>query len=58
MVSLLSLVQILTVVDLAGALFPCLVTALMIAREQSFKFALGLMVRQAIAAIAFSLLLA
>ncbi|WP_287240690.1 MULTISPECIES: hypothetical protein [unclassified Okeania] len=50
--------QILTGVYLAGVLFPCLVTALTIAREQSFKFALMLMGRQAIAAIVFSLLLA
>jgi hypothetical protein len=34
------------------------VTALTIAREQSLKFALGLMVRQAIAAIVFALILA
>jgi Fe2+ transport system protein B len=57
-VSLLSPVQILTGVYLAGVLLPCLVTALTIAREQSFKFALGLMARQAIAAICFALVLA
>ncbi|WP_416671415.1 nucleoside recognition domain-containing protein [Egbenema bharatensis] len=57
-VSLLSPVQILTGVYLAGVLFPCLVTALTIAREQSLKFALGLMVRQATAAICFALVLA
>lgn len=57
-VSLLSPVQILTGVYLAGVLFPCLVTALTISREQSLKFALGLMVRQAIAGIAFALILA
>ncbi len=57
-VSLLSPVQILTGVYLAGVLLPCLVTALTIAREQSFKFALGLMVRQAIAAIVFASILA
>lgn len=57
-VSLLSPVQILTGVYLAGVLLPCLVTALTIAREQSFKFALGLMVRQAIAAIIFAFILA
>jgi ferrous iron transport protein B len=39
-------------------LLPCLVTALTIAREQSLKFALRLMVRQAIAAILFALILA
>jgi Fe2+ transport system protein B len=57
-VSLLSPLQVLTGVYLAGVLLPCLVTALTIAREQSLKFALGLMVRQAIAAIAFTLILA
>ncbi|MEO1146992.1 MAG: nucleoside recognition domain-containing protein [Cyanobacteria bacterium J06638_22] len=57
-VSLLSPVQILTGVYLAGVLLPCLVTALTIAREQSFKFALQLMMRQAIAAIMFALILA
>jgi hypothetical protein len=51
-------VQILTGVYLAGVLFPCLVTALTISREQSFKLALGLMVRQTIAAIGFASLLA
>ncbi|MGB0561239.1 MAG: nucleoside recognition domain-containing protein [Spirulinaceae cyanobacterium] len=56
--AVLTPLQILTGVYLAGVLLPCLVTALTIAREQSFKFALGLMARQAIAAIAFSLLLA
>ena len=50
-VSLLFPVPILTGVYLAGVLFPCLVTVLTIAREQSFKFALGLMVRQAIALV-------
>ncbi|WP_293080788.1 hypothetical protein [Okeania sp. SIO3B5] len=57
-VSLLTPVQILTGVYLAGVLLPCLVTLLMIAREQSFRFALGLMVRQAIASVVFSLFLA
>jgi len=57
-VSLLSPVQILTGVYLAGVLFPCLVTALTISREQSPKFTLELMVRQAIAAIVFALILA
>ncbi|WP_287521325.1 hypothetical protein [Okeania sp. SIO2C2] len=49
--------EILTGVYLAGVMFPYLVTALTIAREQSFKFALMLMGRQAIATIFFSLLL-
>ena len=50
--------QILTGVYLAGVLLPCLVTALTIAREQSVRFAAGLLVRQVIAAILFSLVLA
>ncbi|WP_200817602.1 nucleoside recognition domain-containing protein [Calothrix rhizosoleniae] len=57
-VSLLSPVQILTGVYLAGVLLPCLVTALTIAREQSPKFALKLMLRQANAAIVFTFILA
>lgn len=57
-VSVLSPPQVLTGVYLAGVFLPCLVTALTIAREQSLKFALGLMLRQAIAAIVFALILA
>ena len=56
--SVLTPLQILTGVYLAGVLLPCLVTALTIAREQSVRFAVGLMARQAIAAIGFSLVLA
>ena len=56
--AVLTPLQILTGVYLAGVLLPCLVTALTIAREQSVRFAVGLMVRQAIAAIAFSMPLA
>jgi len=50
--------QILTGVYLAGVLVPCLVTALTIAREQSWRFAGWLIARQMAAAIAFSLILA
>ncbi|MEM9980177.1 MAG: ferrous iron transporter B, partial [Cyanobacteria bacterium P01_D01_bin.2] len=50
--------QILTGVYLAGVLLPCLVTAITIAHEQSMRFAVGLMARQAIAAIGFSMMLA
>jgi ferrous iron transport protein B len=57
-IAVLSPLQILTAVYLAGVLLPCLVTALTIAREQSWKFALGLMARQSIAAILFTLILA
>ncbi|MBE9062609.1 nucleoside recognition domain-containing protein [cf. Phormidesmis sp. LEGE 11477] len=56
--AVLTPLQVLTGVYLAGVLLPCLVTALTIAREQSVRFAVGLMVRQAIAAITFSMLLA
>ncbi|MGD1849337.1 MAG: nucleoside recognition domain-containing protein [Cyanophyceae cyanobacterium] len=56
--AVLTPLQILTGVYLGGVLLPCLVTALAIAREQSVRFAMGLMARQVIAAIAFSMLLA
>lgn len=56
--AVLTPLQILTGVYLAGVLLPCLVTTLTIAREQSVRFAVGLMARQAIAAIGFSLVLA
>jgi Fe2+ transport system protein B len=55
---MLNPLQVLTGVYLAGVLLPCLVTLLTIIREQSFRFALLLLGRQAIAAIVFSLLLA
>ncbi len=51
-------VQILTGVYLAGVLLPCLVTAWTIQREQGARFALGLLGRQAVAAILFSAALA
>jgi len=51
-------VQILTAVYLAGVLLPCLVTALTIARERSWRFAARLAGRQALAASLFALLLA
>ncbi len=50
--------QALTGVYLAGVLLPCLVTALTIAREQSPRFALTLLAKQATAAVAFTLVLA
>jgi len=46
--------QVLTAVYLAGVLLPCLVTALTIAREQSWRFAGKLLIRQALAASAFA----
>ena len=46
--------QVLTAVYLAGVLLPCLVTALTIAREQSWRFAAKLLTRQALAASAFA----
>jgi len=56
--AILTSLQILTEVYLAEALLPCLITALTISREQSPRFALWLMGRQEIAAVAFSMLLA
>lgn len=56
--AVLTPLQILTGVYLAGVLLPCLVTALAIAREQSPAFALKLMGRQAIASVIFSWVLA
>ncbi len=54
----LSAVQLLTAVYLAGVLLPCLVTCLTVARELGGAFALRLVGRQAVAATAFSALLA
>jgi len=54
----LTSLQVLTAVYLAGVLLPCLVTALTIAREMSSRFAVRLLLRQAAAALVFSLLLA
>lgn len=50
--------QTLTAVYIGSTLLPCLVTALTIAREQSFRFASSLVLKQAMAAILFSMLLA
>lgn len=50
--------HMLTGVYLAGVLFPCLVTTLTIAREQSWQFAMRLLLQQSSAAVIFSLLLA
>jgi ferrous iron transport protein B len=58
LVASLSPLQVLTGVYLAGVLLPCLVTALTVAREMSWRFAGRLLLRQAGAAIAFSVLLA
>ena len=55
---MLTPLQVLTGVYLAGVLLPCLVTLLTIAREQSLRFALLLLSKQAIVAFFFSLLLA
>ncbi len=56
--STLTAVQVLTGVYLAGVLLPCLVTALTIAREQSWKLAAKMVARQLAAAIIFSAVLA
>lgn len=54
----LSTMQALTATYLAGVLLPCLVTALTIARELSWTVTARMLARQALFAIAFSLLLA
>ncbi len=56
--AMLTPLQILTGVYLAGVLLPCLVTLLTIMREKSSRFALLLLGRQAIAGVVFSWLLA
>ena len=58
LVSGLSPAQVLTAVYLSGVLLPCLVTALTIGRELGRRFALKLMLRQALWATGFSLALA
>ncbi|MFC4436644.1 MULTISPECIES: nucleoside recognition domain-containing protein [Natrialbaceae] len=54
----LSPVQVLVAVYLAGVLFPCLVTAITVAREVSVRFVAKLLARQAAAAIGFALVVA
>ena len=49
--------QLLVGVYLASVLLPCLVTALTIIREKSFRFVLKMMGRQALAACAFAMIL-
>ncbi|MEL6442231.1 MAG: nucleoside recognition domain-containing protein [Cyanobacteria bacterium J06621_8] len=56
--AMLTPLQILTGVYLAGVLLPCLVTLLTIIREKSSRFAFLLLGKQAIAAVVFSLFLA
>ncbi|GAB4230171.1 MAG: hypothetical protein Kow0049_11880 [Stanieria sp.] len=56
--AMLTPLQVLTGVYLAGVLLPCLVTLLTIMQEKSSRFALLLLGKQAIAAVVFSLLLA
>jgi Fe2+ transport system protein B len=58
LLSKLSPWQVLTAVYLSGVLLPCIVTLVTIVREQSMRFALRLAVRQAAAAVIFSLVLA
>ncbi|NES24798.1 MAG: ferrous iron transporter B, partial [Symploca sp. SIO3E6] len=57
-VGVLTPLQILTAVYLAGVILPCLVTLLTIVREMSWRFALKLLSQQVVAAVSFSLLLA
>ncbi len=54
----LDALQLLTAVYLAGVLLPCLVTAWTIARERTLRMTVGLLARQALAAVAFTALLA
>ena len=54
----LSPVQVLVVVYLAGVLLPCLVTAFTVAREVSARWALKMVARQAVAAVAFAVVIA
>ena len=56
--AMLTPLQVLTGVYLAGVLLPCLVTLLTIMQEKSSRFALLLLGKQAIAGVVFSLLLA
>lgn len=56
--AMLTPLQVLTGVYLAGVLLPCLVTLLTITREQSLRFTLLLLGKQAIAGVVFSLFLA
>ncbi|WP_323174442.1 nucleoside recognition domain-containing protein [Natrialba sp. PRR66] len=55
--SALTPVQVLTAVYLAGVLLPCLVTTITVAKELSPRYAGRMMLRQAAAAIGFSLLI-
>lgn len=57
-VPLVSSVQVLTIVYLAGVLLPCMVTLLTVVREMSFSFAWRMVARQVAAAVLFSLLVA
>lgn len=58
LINSLSPVQILTGVYLAGILLPCIVTVFTVIREMSFRFAIKMIIKQATAAILFTLLLA
>ena len=56
--TVLSPLQVLVAVYLAGVLLPCLVTAFTVAREVSARWALKMMARQAAAAVGFAVLIA
>jgi hypothetical protein len=58
LVSSMSAGQLLTGVYLAGVLLPCLVTALTIVKEQSPRFVIALLAKQAGAALLFTMALA
>ena len=55
--SVMTPIQVLTAVYLAGVLLPCLVTAITVAKELSPRYAGRMLLRQAAAAIGFSLLI-
>ena len=58
LVNSLSAIQILTGVYLAGTLLPCIVTFLTIIHEMSWMFAIKMVIKQIVAVIVFTLLLA
>nr|WP_228434496.1 nucleoside recognition domain-containing protein [Natrarchaeobaculum aegyptiacum] len=57
-VATLSPVQVLVAVYLAGVVLPCLVTAVTVAREVSWRFVASMLGRQALAAVGFALAIA
>lgn len=54
----MTIVQVLTAIYLAGVLLPCLVTAMTIGRETTWRSMAKLLLRQAVFAVAFAIILA